>query len=67
VDQLPNLPDISTDKELAPVLRVTQRGLKYWRERGKGPKHVRLEGRIRYRKADVLAWLDRCAKKESAA
>lgn len=29
-----------------------------WRSRGKGPKYLKIEGRIFYLKRDVQAWLD---------
>jgi len=34
--------------------------LKRWREKGIGPRYLKLNGhRILYRRADVLAWLER--------
>ena len=44
--------------EVAAVLRVSIHTLEYWRRVGGGPPYLRLPNRkVRYRGADVLAWL----------
>lgn len=45
-------------KDAAAYLAVTTTTLNNWRERGTGPRYVRLSNRaVRYRPADVEAWL----------
>ena len=31
-----------------------------WRARGKGPVFYKLAGKVRYKRADVLAWIESC-------
>lgn len=45
-------------REAAPLLRVTEQTLKRWRSQGVGPVYCRITGgRVRYRIADLDAWL----------
>lgn len=49
---------ISTE-ELAEILGLKTRTVKSWREKGKGPKFLRLSHKvIRYKKVDVEKWLE---------
>ena len=49
-------------REAAQYLQLATSSLKYWRVKGKGPKYIRLESRsVRYRRADLDAWVERCA------
>lgn len=51
--------EILDDEGLANVLGVEPRTLREWRNR-RGLPHVKISARvIRYRRRDVLAWLDR--------
>lgn len=54
--------DWLTPVEVARITRLTQSTLKDKRWRGTGPKFTKLSpgrgGRIRYRRADVVAWLN---------
>lgn len=54
--------DWLTPAEAAQITRLTQSTLKDKRWRGTGPKFTKLSpgrgGRIRYRRADVIAWLN---------
>jgi hypothetical protein len=45
-----------TQAELAERWRVSERTLDRWREHGKGPAWMKLNGRILYRIEDVLAF-----------
>ena len=54
-----NSPEFITSKEAAELLRRTEGGLRVQRCRGGGPPYYRSGGRILYRRADVLAWLER--------
>ncbi len=47
-----------SQKRVATMLGLTTRALEAWRARGEGPAFIRLSVRcIRYRRADVEAWL----------
>lgn len=60
------LPTLLDEGSAAAVLGVSVRTLQRWRHRGCGPVFVKLgrgRGRLcRYREADVLAFLDACAR-----
>ena len=48
-----------TTKEIADMLKLTQQTLKLWRRKGKGPKFVKIEGKmIRYPSIDFEEWMD---------
>ena len=47
-----------SEAETAALLGIAQRTLQEWRRKGAGPAFIRLAGRsVRYRQADVLAWV----------
>jgi predicted DNA-binding transcriptional regulator AlpA len=48
-------------RDVAARLRVSEKTLTDWRSLGIGPKFLRLGRTIRYRAADVEAYLDQCA------
>lgn len=52
-----------TEQDAALALSLSVRTLQAWRVRGGGPLFVRLGRAVRYRPADLDAWLDasRCA------
>jgi predicted site-specific integrase-resolvase len=52
----PAIPRHLTQAELAERWRLSERTLDRWRTEGKGPAWLRLNGRIRYRWEDVLAF-----------
>lgn len=58
---LEHLPDLSTRKEIAEVTQFSIPTLARWSVEGKGPRSVRIGRAIRYRKQDVLEWLDSLA------
>ena len=47
-----------TDVEVAEYLGIQSQTLRKWRAQGQGPKYVPLGRSIRYRLADVDAWLE---------
>lgn len=53
-----DLPSLATRRQVAEYTQMSVPTLARWAGEGRGPKPVRLGGSIRYRKADVLAWLD---------
>ena len=44
-------------KEAADYLRLPKRTLDLWREKRRGPRYYRVEGRVSYSAADLDAWL----------
>ena len=50
-------PAMITQDELACQLGVSKQTLFNWRLSRKGPPHVRIGSRIRYRVEDVKAWI----------
>lgn len=51
--------DLMLDSEVAKLLLVATQTLANRRARGEGPPYIKLgSGRIRYRRAEVLAWLE---------
>jgi predicted DNA-binding transcriptional regulator AlpA len=46
-----------TDDEVAEMLRVHPATLKNWSRRGAGPPRIKIGAGVRYRLADVEAWI----------
>ena len=62
-----NLDPLLTPSDAARVLGVGQRCIENWRHRGGGPRYVRISARcIRYREADLLAWIAERVRRHSA-
>ena len=56
-----------TERQLADWLSYTPRALQQWRRTGAGPKFIRISARsIRYRRRDVLAWLEALTRRSTA-
>lgn len=53
--------DLLTTDDLASYLAVPRQTLAYWRCRGDGPPFLKVGRHVRYRHADIEAWLDTCA------
>jgi len=53
-----DLPEMITRRQLAEYLGMTEPALSMMVNRRQGPKFIRLGRSIRYRREDVLAWLD---------
>jgi excisionase family DNA binding protein len=50
---------LATTEEVAAFLKdVPKHTLEQWRSQGKGPTYVKLGRHVRYRWADVYAWLE---------
>jgi excisionase family DNA binding protein len=47
-----------TTEEVAEVVRTSPETVRYWRQRGTGPKSFRLGRRVLYAVEDVETWLD---------
>lgn len=50
--------DILTTAQVSELTGVPVHTLRAWRNEGTGPRSWKLGNRIRYDRADVLAWLD---------
>jgi len=51
--------ELLTDTETAAYLGIADRTLRDWRRQGKGPAFVQMGSKIRYRKKDIDAYLDK--------
>lgn len=49
--------DLLVEREAAAILTIKPRTLTVWRQQGIGPKYIKLGTAVRYRRADVEAWL----------
>lgn len=58
-----DLEDLLTTAETAAILGIKINTLEIWRVHGKGPVYLKLgdglRAHVRYRRADVVAWLER--------
>ena len=52
------LAPLLSSADVAELLDVSTRTLEFWRYVGKGPAYVRVGRRVRYRPADVEAYLE---------
>jgi excisionase family DNA binding protein len=52
---------------VAEWLALTRNTLEKWRVRGEGPPFVKVGGRVRYRRSDVLAWVGENTKVATTA
>lgn len=54
--------ELLTPKELAGELLVPPHTLAQWRYQGRGPRFLKLEGHVRYRRSDVTTWEAECER-----
>ena len=47
-----------SEQEVAELLGVSRNTLKHWRWVGKGPRYVKMIGKIGYRPCDLREWID---------
>lgn len=50
--------DLISASEAAALLRVSTRTLMAWRKKGGGPPFYKIRSRVRYRRSDIIAWVD---------
>jgi predicted DNA-binding transcriptional regulator AlpA len=55
---LPMTDDLMTAEQVGELLSVKKATLDNWRSAGKGPKYVKLCGRVKYRAKDVQAFIE---------
>jgi hypothetical protein len=48
------------ERDAARYIGVSAAALRAWRARGRGPVYYKISKSVRYRLADLDAWLDRC-------
>lgn len=56
------IPEIATVSQVAEFTQTSESTLHRWRSEGKGPKAIKLGHALRYRRQDVLEWLDSIAE-----
>jgi hypothetical protein len=58
-DQFRADPDVLlTETQVAEILNLSIRTLQMWRVRRAGPKYVQVGRAVRYRRRDLIAWID---------
>lgn len=60
-ESLAHTEELST-AQAAQMVGVQTQTLRNWRQQKKGPPAVRVRGRLRWKRADLLAWLDEEAR-----
>ncbi|GAA1692194.1 hypothetical protein GCM10009808_06600 [Microbacterium sediminicola] len=55
------LPDLLSIEELSVFVQIPKSTLYKWNADGEGPHPVKLGKHLRYRRSDVLEWLDKMA------
>ncbi|TDN42561.1 hypothetical protein EDF64_11136 [Curtobacterium flaccumfaciens] len=58
IRQVEDLPEWSTRVQLSQFIEVSVQTLARWKVEGRGPRVTKIGQAVRYRKADVLSWLD---------
>jgi excisionase family DNA binding protein len=51
------LPELLSLRELAEYLGISPSSIHYWRAQGRGPRGFRIGKQLRFKTADVDAWL----------
>lgn len=51
--------ELISEKTLSKLIEISEHTLRFWRRNKKGPKFIKLEGRVRYHKNDINSWLKR--------
>lgn len=57
--------DLLTPEMVTSAIHVPEKTLAQWRYLGRGPRFLKLEGHVRYRRSDVEAWLAHCARDQT--
>ena len=50
--------ELLTPREVAEKLKVTVQCLNQWRSARKGPRFVKIEGKVRYKSDELQQWID---------
>lgn len=62
IKTLDELPEYASRAEVAEYTGIAPQTLARWGSEGVGPKFIKLGGAVRYKKADLVAWLESAAK-----
>ena len=54
--------ELLTEREVSTEHKIAEGTLRNWRYSGRGPKYLRLEGNVRYRRSDIEKWLATCER-----
>jgi predicted DNA-binding transcriptional regulator AlpA len=65
IRQVEDLPEWSTRPQLSQFIDVSVQTLARWKVEGRGPRVTKIGAAVRYRKGDVLAWLDSLSDQEA--
>lgn len=60
-------PALLTERQAAAVLGLSHRTLQAWRVRGGGPQYAKIGSNVRYRRADLDAWVAGRVRESTAA
>lgn len=60
------LPEIATRRQVSDFTQIGVATLARWATEGKGPKFSKFGKAIRYRRADVMAWIEQNAVSEAS-
>ena len=55
-----------TGREAAALLRLSERTMERHRAAGTGPRYVALGRAVRYRRGDLLDWIERAARQSTS-
>lgn len=58
--------ELWTQEQLAQHWLVSEATLERWRSEGIGPVYLKLQGRVRYRIADIIAFEDECLRRSTS-
>jgi predicted DNA-binding transcriptional regulator AlpA len=61
-----DLEALLTGREAAEFLRLSERTMERYRTAGTGPQYIAMGRAIRYRRRDVLAWIERSARQSTS-
>lgn len=64
--QITDLPPLGDAKDVSAFTKVSLPSLARYRADGTGPKFLRIGRSVRYRREDVLAWLDQLSGNDAA-
>ncbi|MGP8250773.1 MAG: helix-turn-helix transcriptional regulator [Terracidiphilus sp.] len=54
-----NMESLLTENEVSVCLKVSLACLRRWRLQGEGPQYVKVNNMVRYREADIKAWVEK--------
>ncbi len=52
------MPEFLNDREAAEILTLSEKTLRAWRQKGKGPVYRKFEAAVRYTREDLQKWAE---------